>query len=122
MSSPKKATQSAEPTVASTFVKALQPGSEWPDKDELLDVVYWGKQILSLLVGFVFGFTPLVGLLAIISYVCISSVVAQHYVTKFQKVDEDDVGGFWELSKEGFGAAFATFMVTWISTYTSLNQ
>ncbi|CAI2355409.1 unnamed protein product [Caenorhabditis sp. 36 PRJEB53466] len=116
--SPSK-TSPTEPTWKSSLGKALAPGSEWPDKDELLDVVYWGKQVLSLFVGLIFGFTPMTGILGIISYVVISSVVAQHYVTKFQKVDEDDVGGFWELSKEGFGAAFATYMVTWITQRVS---
>ncbi|CAB3397633.1 unnamed protein product [Caenorhabditis bovis] len=123
MAAPKKQKSAIpESTWNLTLSKALRPGSEWPDKDELLDVVYWGKQILSLFVGVVFGMTPLYGFLAIISYVCISSVVAQHYVTKFQKVDEDEVGGFWELAKEGFGAAFATFMVSWITVYTSLHH
>lgn len=26
-----------------TFRKALKSNSEWPDKDELLDVVYWSR-------------------------------------------------------------------------------
>ncbi|CAO4379987.1 unnamed protein product [Caenorhabditis nigoni] len=117
-----KSSSPMEPTWTTTLGKALAPRSVWPDKDELLDVVYWGKQVLSLLVGFVFGITPMTGLLGIISYVVISSVVAQHYVTKFQKVDEEEVGGFWELSKEGFGAAFATYMVTWITVYTYIMQ
>ncbi|KAK6027717.1 hypothetical protein OSTOST_06251 [Ostertagia ostertagi] len=37
-------------------------------------------------------------------------------------VDEDDVGGFWELAKEGFGSAFATFMVAWITVYSAVYQ
>ncbi|CAD6186922.1 unnamed protein product [Caenorhabditis auriculariae] len=112
----------AENSWTATLGKALRPGQDWPDKDELLDVVYWGKQVLSLFVGIVFGVTPLYGILALIGYVAISSVIAQHYVVKFQKVDEEEVGGFWELAKEGFGAAFATFMVTWITIYTTLHH
>lgn len=52
----------------SLFSKAIAK-SEWPDKEELLDVVYWGRQILALLVGLVWGFLPLTGVLGIILYV-----------------------------------------------------
>jgi len=37
---------------------------------------------------------------------------------KFQK-DDEDFGGFWEVAKEGFGAAFATFMVSWVTAYSA---
>ncbi|CAJ0588907.1 unnamed protein product [Cylicocyclus nassatus] len=84
--------------------KALHAGSEWSDKDELLDVVYWGKQILSLVIGIAFGAASMHGILAILAYVVISTMVAQHFVVKYQQVDEDEVGGFWELAKEGFGS------------------
>ncbi|EYC42123.1 hypothetical protein Y032_0541g3173 [Ancylostoma ceylanicum] len=100
--------------------KALHGGSEWSDKDELLDVVYWGKQILSLIIGITFGAASMHGVLAILAYVVISTMVAQHFVVKYQQVDEDEVGGFWELAKEGFGSAFATFMVAWITVYSAL--
>ncbi|VDK71580.1 unnamed protein product [Litomosoides sigmodontis] len=97
-----------------TLAKALVSGSEWPDKDELLDVLYWGRQLLALMIGIFWGFIPLHGFLAIVLYVVISTAVGQLYATNFQKVDEDSLGGFWELAKEGFGSAFATFMVSWI--------
>lgn len=37
------------------------------------------------------------------------------------QMDEDTLGGFWELAKEGFGAAFATFMVAWIGVYSAVH-
>ncbi|VDK54207.1 unnamed protein product [Anisakis simplex] len=104
-----------------TLSKAFVSGSDWPEKDELLDVLYWGKQLLALLVGIVWGIIPLHGLLAILFYIFLSTIIAQLYVTNFQKVDEDALGGFWELAKEGFGAAFATFMVAWIGVYSALH-
>ncbi|VDO28646.1 unnamed protein product [Haemonchus placei] len=66
--------------------KALRAGSEWSDKDELLDVVYWGKQLLSLIIGIAFGAASMHGILAILAYVAISTMVAQHFVVKFQQV------------------------------------
>uniref|UniRef100_A0A158P7Q7 RSN1_7TM domain-containing protein n=1 Tax=Angiostrongylus cantonensis TaxID=6313 RepID=A0A158P7Q7_ANGCA len=104
------------------LAKAIRAGSEWSDKDELLDVVYWGRQVLSLIIGIAFGVTSMHGILAILAYVAISTVVAQHFVVKYQQVDEDEVGGFWELAKEGFGSAFATFMVSWITVYSAVHQ
>uniref|UniRef100_F1LBR3 Rab5-interacting protein n=1 Tax=Ascaris suum TaxID=6253 RepID=F1LBR3_ASCSU len=104
-----------------TLSKAFVSGSEWPDKDELLDVLYWGKQVLAFLIGISWGIIPLHGFLAILLYVFISTVTAQLYVTNFQKMDEDTLGGFWELAKEGFGAAFATFMVAWIGVYSAVH-
>ncbi|KAE9420641.1 hypothetical protein Angca_007384, partial [Angiostrongylus cantonensis] len=104
------------------LAKAIRAGSEWSDKDELLDVVYWGRQVvLSLIIGIAFGVTSMHGILAILAYVAISTVVAQHFVVKYQQVDEDEVGGFWELAKEGFGSAFATFMVSWITVYSAVH-
>lgn len=33
------------------------------------------------------------------------------YCTSFQKVDEEEYGGAWELTKEGFMTSFAGFLV-----------
>ncbi|KAK6023323.1 Rab5-interacting protein [Ostertagia ostertagi] len=121
-------TSKRPPTVAEEYSwteslsKALRAGSDWSDKDELLDVVYWGKQLLSLIIGIAFGAFSMHGILAILAYIAVSTMVAQHFVVKFQQVDEDDVGGFWELAKEGFGSAFATFMVAWITVYSAVYQ
>ncbi|VDO95068.1 unnamed protein product [Heligmosomoides polygyrus] len=121
MSNPKRISSvSEEYSWTESLSKALRSGSEWPDKDELLDVVYWGKQILSLLIGVAFGAASLHGILAIVAYVAISTMVTQHFVVRYQQVDEDEVGGFWELAKEGFGSAFATFMVSWITVYSAV--
>ncbi|PAV84880.1 hypothetical protein WR25_06477 isoform A [Diploscapter pachys] len=112
--------EDGDPSWTQTLQKAFRSGGDWQDKDELLDVVYWGKQILAVLIGVVFGLTPLYGILAIATYVAISTLVTQHYVTKFQGIDEEELGGFWELAKEGFGSAFASFMVSWITVFSAV--
>lgn len=104
-----------------TFVKALGKESEWNDKDELLDALYWGRQIISLCIGILWGVVPLKGMLAILIYVALSTLIGHFYVTSFQNQDADNFGGFWELAKEGFGAAFATFMVSWITIYSAVH-
>lgn len=105
----------------SLFSKAIAK-SEWPDKEELLDVVYWGRQILALLVGLVWGFLPLTGILGIILYVAATTLLLNSYVGGYQKQDVEEFGGFMSLAQEGFMSAFATFMVSWIIAYTSMHS
>ncbi|VDP29147.1 unnamed protein product [Soboliphyme baturini] len=100
--------------------KAFKGCSEWTEKDDILDVVYWARQIIGALFGLLFGIMPLRGGLAIVLYVAISTLSLHFYVTSFQKVDEDWLGGFWEIAKEGFGSSFATFLVFWIVFYTAM--
>lgn len=108
-------------SIRSTVAKALTRHSKWSEKDDLLDVLYWGKQIISLIAGLLWGVLPLKGLFALALYILISTVIAHYYITWFQAQDDDLFGGFWEIAKEGFGAAFATFMISWIATYTVIH-
>jgi hypothetical protein len=43
--------------------KALTRRSRWERKDDLLDAVYWARQVVSVLLGLVFGFVPITGVL-----------------------------------------------------------
>ncbi|KAK3703966.1 hypothetical protein QZH41_009889 [Actinostola sp. cb2023] len=56
---------SAEGSVSETFKKALKSGSKWEDKEEFLDVIYWLRQILAVLLGITWGIVPLKGIFAI---------------------------------------------------------
>uniref|UniRef100_A0A0N5BIM4 Rab5-interacting protein n=1 Tax=Strongyloides papillosus TaxID=174720 RepID=A0A0N5BIM4_STREA len=109
---------SEKPSVLSSISKAFTPQSEWCSNDELLDVVYWGKQILSIFIGVIWGLLPLTGIMSIIGFAITSGISSYLYVTRFQGYDEDELGGFFEIAKEGLSAAFATFMISWIVTYT----
>lgn len=41
----------------------------------------------------------------------INAGVLYVYFSSFQQVDEEDYGGTWELTKEGFMTSFALFLV-----------
>ena len=41
--------------LAATIRKALSSQSAWPDKEEFLDVIYWFRQIVGVLLGLVWG-------------------------------------------------------------------
>lgn len=105
----------------SVFTRAITKSSSWPEKEELLDVVYWSRQLLALAMGLLWGAVPLTGLIGLILYVAATTLALNFYVIGFQKQDIEEYGGFMEVAKEGFMSAFATFMVMWIIIYTSVH-
>ena len=38
-----------------TLSKALSSQSSWPDKEEFLDVIYWFRQIVGVILGLLWG-------------------------------------------------------------------
>jgi len=108
-------------TVLRTFHKAFKAGSSWPDKDEFLDVVYWIRQILGVLIGIMWGVLAVKGLVGIILFVAVNMALVYVYFSSFQRVDEEEYGGISEILKEGLMTSFATFFVTWIILYSALH-
>lgn len=50
----------------SIWKRAITANSQWPDKDEFLDVIYWSRQIIGIVVGIVWGLIPLKGFIALV--------------------------------------------------------
>ncbi|CAD5111101.1 DgyrCDS446 [Dimorphilus gyrociliatus] len=111
-----------DPTVWMTFQKAMAVNSPWPDKEEFLDVVYWMRQIIGIIIGVICGSIPMTGFLAMIIFAALEAIVIQVYTTSYQSVDVDDLGGISEVLKEGFMTAFASFLVTWIIFYSAIHS
>ncbi|CAM9488945.1 GEL complex subunit OPTI [Lampetra fluviatilis] len=107
--------------VKSPWSKALSAGAQWGDKDEFLDVIYWIRQIIGLVLGVVWGVVPLKGIVAILLFCVINAGLLYLYFSNFQKVDEEEYGGTWELTKEGFMTSFSLFLVVWAIFYTALH-
>jgi len=105
----------------SLWAKAITPNSAWEDKDEFLDIIYWFRQIIAILFGFVWGFIPLKGLLGIGLFCIINSGVIYLYFNNFHGIDEEEYGGAWELTKEGFLSSFALFLVAWVFIYSGVH-
>ena len=42
-------------SISTTITKALASQSSWPDKEEFLDVIYWLRQIVGVLLGLAWG-------------------------------------------------------------------
>ena len=60
---------------------------------------------LMLSLCFFFNFFPL-------RFCIINAGVLYLYFSSFQQVDEEEYGGTWELTKEGFMTSFALFLVS----------
>lgn len=44
-------------------------------------------------------------------FVLVNAGVTYLYFSNFQQIDEEEFGGVWELTKEGFMTSFAGFLV-----------
>ncbi|ROT79294.1 GEL complex subunit OPTI [Penaeus vannamei] len=107
--------------LGSVLSRAMTSNSEWPDKDEFLDVIYWSRQVLGIMLGMVWGFIPLKGFIGLFLFCLINAALVYFYASSFQGVDEEEFGGMWELTKEGFVTSFAGFLVMWIILYSGLH-
>ncbi|XP_078092941.1 GEL complex subunit OPTI [Mustelus asterias] len=105
----------------SVWSKVLKSNAAWEDKDEFLDVIYWFRQIIAIILGVIWGVVPLKGFLGIAIFCLINAGLLYLYFSSFQQVDEEEYGGTWELTKEGFMTSFALFLVVWIIFYTAIH-
>ncbi|KAF7995533.1 hypothetical protein HCN44_006640 [Aphidius gifuensis] len=106
---------------SSIWSRAITANSEWPDKEEFLDVIYWSRQVIGIIIGICWGIFPLKGLVALMLFALVNAGIIYIYISSFQQVDEEEFGGMWELTKEGFMTSFAGFLVTWIIIYSGLH-
>ncbi|KAK0061824.1 respirasome Complex Assembly Factor 1 [Biomphalaria pfeifferi] len=104
------------------FSKALIPEYKWQDKDEFLDVIYWMRQILGLLLGIVWGIIPMRGFIGLALFLLVNVAIVYIYYNSFQKVDEEEYGGTSEILKEGLMTSFSSFLVAWIILYSALHS
>ncbi|XP_063382765.1 GEL complex subunit OPTI [Cydia fagiglandana] len=123
MSAKNKSSDSANKgkVTESVWRKAFEANAEWPDKEEFLDVIYWMRQAIGIILGLCWGLLPLKGFLGLLLFVLVNAAVIYFYVSNFQNIDEEEYGGMWEITKEGFMTSFAGFLVTWIIMYTGLH-
>ncbi|KAL5021985.1 hypothetical protein ScPMuIL_001140 [Solemya velum] len=126
MSTTPKKRQTAEKVVpngsieTSLLSKAFTPESNWTDKDEFLDVIYWFRQILGVVLGIVWGILPLKGFLGLLLFFVVNLGLMYMYYASFQRVDEEEFGGTSEILKEGLMTSFSAFLVAWIIFYSAL--
>uniref|UniRef100_A0A0D9RCA3 RAB5 interacting factor n=1 Tax=Chlorocebus sabaeus TaxID=60711 RepID=A0A0D9RCA3_CHLSB len=103
----------------SVWSKVLRSDAAWEDKDEFLDVIYWFRQIIAVVLGVIWGVLPLRGFLGIAGFCLINAGVLYLYFSNYLQIDEEEYGGTWELTKEGFMTSFALFMVCVADSFTT---
>jgi len=116
MESKKNRSKTQEVAAHSKWAKAFTRDSQW-SKSELTDVIYWLRQVFSIVIGLLWGLIPLKGAIGIAGFLVSSFSAVFVYYSKFLGVDEDEFGGTWELASEGAMSAFGSFLVSWIITY-----
>eukprot|EP01137_Pigoraptor_chileana_P036608 Opistho-2@32512 len=116
----KDAARETTTTPKSLWSRAFAKGAEF-EKDELLDVLYWIRQIISVILGVIWGIVPLTGAFGLVSYCALSSAVVYGHFSAVLGLDEEEFGGAWDLIKEGFMPGFALFLVSWITVYSGLH-
>ena len=121
----------------SLWKKMLQPGGHWEDKvnhllstifldqllklwkslsiliiplsqEEFLDVIYWTRQIVAIIIGITWGLLGFTGFFGISSFAVVNSAFVYIYSINFNEDQED----LLEFIKEGFMTAFSAFMVS----------
>lgn len=53
----------------------------------------------------------------ILRFLAVNAGILYVYFSNFQKIDEEEYGGSWELTKEGFMSSFAGFLVRILAIY-----
>ena len=83
-----------------------------------MDVIYWSRQVLAVFMGILWGFLGLKGIAAIGLFVILNSLAVYAYSnsTGFEFEADESFAGI----KEGFMATFATFLVSWIVSYSAI--
>ena len=88
-----------------------------PEKEDLNEILYVLKQILSLVIGVVAGVFQLTGFPVILGFVVLSYVIPYTYTFKFLEVEEETVEGV-DVFKEGFMLGAMMFMLSWTISYS----
>ncbi|XP_013410829.1 uncharacterized protein C20orf24 homolog [Lingula anatina] len=111
----------SDKSVRELWNMAITAETEWENKDDFLDVVYWMRQILGVVLGLIWGIVPLKGFLGLALFFAVLTGVTYFFYNTYHKVDDDKFGGPSEILKEGLMTSFASFLVLWIITYSALH-
>ncbi|KAK7491399.1 hypothetical protein BaRGS_00017377, partial [Batillaria attramentaria] len=103
-------TSGSETSSRALLSKAFTPEFEWADKDDFLDVIYWMRQVMGVVLGLVWGLLPLKGIFGIALFLLVNVAIVYMYSSSFQKVDEEEYGGMGEILKEGLMTSFSSFL------------
>merc|ERR1711962_1021781 len=83
MSSPQRTGSGSESTsISCTIGKAFTAKSSWPDKDEFLDVIYWLRQVLGVVLGLLWGVAAIKGVVGLALFAALNAVAFNQWTKK----------------------------------------
>eukprot|EP00298_Acanthocystis_sp_HF-20_P029171 c8051_g2_i1.p1 GENE.c8051_g2_i1~~c8051_g2_i1.p1 ORF type:complete len:112 (-),score=28.58 c8051_g2_i1:33-368(-) len=89
------------------------------DVTKLEDQIYWVRQAIGVLLGAIFGATPLFGAVWVIGGVILNYVATWIYYAKILDIDELDMNmESGHLAQLGAMPSVALFFVIWIITFS----
>ena len=122
MSSGKQLKQPSTAGGQSLLGKILSATEEtaW-QKNEVMTIMHWLKQIIAIGTGIVAGLVPLEGLFGVVLFLGSMAVIPMAFARSVLRIDEEDFGGVQELLLEGATFASGLFALLWIFVYNSAH-
>jgi len=111
----------AQLTTMQKVMFAPKKGQHAWEKEEYLDVIYWGGSALGMIMGLLWGYFGIVGAFGLAAYLIGSTVIAIMYTASYQDLDLEEFDGVMGIAKEGFMNRFASFLVSWILMHTYMQ-
>ncbi|KAK8806757.1 hypothetical protein WA588_005559 [Blastocystis sp. NMH] len=87
---------------------------------DFLDLIYYLKQILALIIGIVWGIVPLTGAFGVFCGIVIIFGIPLFYANRYLCVDQQDFD-LSSIASEGAMPAICLFFVTWIVAYSAIH-
>lgn len=80
--------------------------------EDLDDIIYWMRQVLSVVIGICFGIVPVEGATGILTYAVLTATTLRIYMTMFVTLDDPELfGPVTYLLRCGTMPGFGMFMV-----------
>ena len=93
----------------------------WYSQMEVLDFVFWFRQLLGFSIGLVAGLLHLTGMYVIIGFWAAMFILSNLYTSKVLNVSEEDFSNA-ELTMEGMPNSFGIFLVSLKTKYPNTSN
>ena len=103
-----------------SFFQRAFSADENISKDEIANILFVVKQVLSILIGIAIGFSSLQGIYGFAAYAAAISLICYLYVMKVLQPEEDTVEVI-DIVKEHFMLGLFSFLMAWIITFNLVN-
>jgi hypothetical protein len=113
---------SSKRTALSLWQKIFSKTDVKLEKEEILEAVYWLKQVIAVLTGLICAIVPFNGAIGFSLFVIHMVLFSHIFAFNYLKVDDNVVGGSMPVWTEGAFTALAFFLLVWITLYTILHD